>query len=114
MVAIRTTVLTLLPFLGSVLGYANPRTCTGTCTNAHDPSIIRRADGTYFRFATNGRIAVHTAPDISGPWTYRGAALPGGSSINLPGNTDLWVSLQEQLKPCPILGTSCKEYRYAN
>ncbi|RWA06955.1 hypothetical protein EKO27_g8155 [Xylaria grammica] len=91
MVTLRTSALGFLPLLGSVLGYANPNACSGTCTNAHDPAIIRRADGTYFRFSTNGKIAVHTAPDITGPWTYKGAALPSGSSIDLPGNQDLWA-----------------------
>ncbi|KAI0897436.1 hypothetical protein F4806DRAFT_400978 [Annulohypoxylon nitens] len=38
----------VLPFLGSVCGYANPGACLGTCVDAHDPSIIRRSDGTYF------------------------------------------------------------------
>ncbi|KAL1838373.1 hypothetical protein VTJ49DRAFT_2714 [Mycothermus thermophilus] len=68
-----------------------PEACTGICNNSHDPAIIRRADGTYFRFSTGGRIAIHTAPNITGPWTYRGAALPRGSSINLAGNQDLWA-----------------------
>jgi arabinan endo-1,5-alpha-L-arabinosidase len=75
-----------------VNGYTSPLACSGTCTNAHDPSVIRRdSDGTYFRFSTGGKIAIHTAPAISGPWTYKGAMLPSGSSINLAGNTDLWV-----------------------
>ncbi|KAI6080582.1 glycoside hydrolase family 43 protein [Hypoxylon rubiginosum] len=81
----------ILPFLGAVYGYANPGACSGTCTNTHDPSIIRRSDGTYFRFSTGGKIAVHTAPAITGPWTYKGAALPSGSSIDLAGNQDLWA-----------------------
>lgn len=34
---------------------------------------------------------MHTAPDIVGPWTYQGAALPDGSSIDLTGNDDLWA-----------------------
>ncbi|KAI0191901.1 glycosyl hydrolase [Astrocystis sublimbata] len=88
---LRAVALGLVPLLGRALGYANPQACSGTCTNAHDPSIVRRADGTYFRFSTGGRVAVHSAPDISGPWTYKGAALPSGSSINLPGNQDLWA-----------------------
>ncbi|KAH6845847.1 glycosyl hydrolase [Chaetomium sp. MPI-CAGE-AT-0009] len=79
----------LLPRL--VSAYALPEACSGVCNNSHDPSIIRRADGTYFRFSTGGRIAIHTAPSLAGPWTYKGAALPGGSSINLPGNQDLWA-----------------------
>ncbi|KAL3658366.1 hypothetical protein V7S43_016746 [Phytophthora oleae] len=83
--------LSLLLSTGSVTCYANPETCTGTCTNAHDPSIIRRSDGTYFRFSTGGKIAVHSAPDIVGPWTYLGAAVPNGSTIDLDGNDDLWA-----------------------
>jgi len=35
---------------------------------------------------------VHSAPDIVGPWTYLGAAVPDGSTIDLDGNDDLWVS----------------------
>jgi len=74
-----------------VMAYTNPKLCQGTCTNAHDPSIIRRDDGTYFRFSTGGKIAIHTAPYMYGPWTYVGAAIPAGSKIDLSGNTDLWV-----------------------
>jgi arabinan endo-1,5-alpha-L-arabinosidase len=29
---------------------------------------------------------------LTGPWTYKGAAIPAGSKINLAGNNDLWVS----------------------
>ncbi|KAI4086337.1 MAG: hypothetical protein LQ339_009050 [Xanthoria mediterranea] len=71
--------------------YSNPLPCNGICTNAHDPSLIRRDDGTYSRFSTGGKIAVHTAPSIQGPWTYNGAALPNGSIINKAGNQDLWA-----------------------
>ncbi|KAI1371400.1 glycoside hydrolase family 43 protein [Hypoxylon crocopeplum] len=85
------TIWALLALLGTALGYANPGACSGTCVNTHDPSIIRRSDGIYFRFSTGGKIAVHTAPDITGPWTYKGAALPSGSSIDLGGNQDLWA-----------------------
>ncbi|RLN72490.1 hypothetical protein BBJ28_00004559 [Nothophytophthora sp. Chile5] len=74
-----------------VSGYANPKLCTGTCTNAHDPSIIRRDDGTYFRFSTGNKIAIHSAPALTGPWTYQGAAVPSGSKINLTGKNDLWA-----------------------
>jgi len=83
--------LTLLLGNGITLASALPKACTGVCTNSHDPAVIARPDGTYFRFSTGGRIAVHTAPDLTGPWTYRGAALPKGSTINLRGNQDLWV-----------------------
>ena len=92
------TALSLLPSLAPLaFGYANPGACSGTCVNTHDPSIIRRVDGTYFRFSTGGKIAVHTAPTLEGPWTYAGAALPDGSSINKAGNDDLWVSPKSNL-----------------
>jgi arabinan endo-1,5-alpha-L-arabinosidase len=81
--------------------YSLPEPCTGICVNAHDPSIVIRPDGTYFRFSTGGRIAIHTAPDLRGPWTYKGAALPNGSKINLQGNQDLWVRT-------PSLRTQCQ------
>ncbi|RLN66283.1 hypothetical protein BBJ28_00013917 [Nothophytophthora sp. Chile5] len=87
------SLLTGLPLLVAsvVNSYAIPKLCTGTCTNAHDPSIIRRDDGTYFRFSTGGKIAIHTAPALTGPWTYQGAAIPDGSSIDLTGKDDLWA-----------------------
>ncbi|KAF2090215.1 glycoside hydrolase family 43 protein [Saccharata proteae CBS 121410] len=84
-------VASFILLVDSARGYANPEACSGTCTNTHDPSIIRRSDGTYYRFSTGGEIAIHSAPDITGPWTYQGAAIPDGSSIDLDGNTDLWA-----------------------
>ncbi|KAG7378110.1 hypothetical protein PHYPSEUDO_010548 [Phytophthora pseudosyringae] len=82
-----------LPLLAAsaVSGYAAPGACSGICTNAHDPSIVQSASGTYYRFSTGSKIAVHTAPDISGPWKFEGAALPEGSSIELKGKDDLWA-----------------------
>lgn len=76
---------------GIANGYSDPLSCSGICTNAHDPSLVRRDDGIYFRFSTGGKVAVHTAPSIQGPWTYNGAALPNGSKINKTGNQDLWA-----------------------
>ena len=75
-----------------VHGYANPLPCSGICNNAHDPALIRHSDGTYYRFSTGGKIAIHSAPALTGPWTYKGAAIPAGSKINLKGRDDLWVS----------------------
>jgi arabinan endo-1,5-alpha-L-arabinosidase len=84
--------LAALAWAPTISAYANPGACSGVCTNAHDPSIIRRqSDGTYFRFSTGGKVAIHTAPSISGPWTYKCAMLPSGSSIQLAGNQDLWA-----------------------
>jgi arabinan endo-1,5-alpha-L-arabinosidase len=92
-VKMRVTTITslVLSAVTSVYGYADPMACTGVCNNAHDPALIRRDDGTYYRFSTGGKIAIHSAPSITGPWTYKGAAIPAGSKINLKGNTDLWV-----------------------
>ncbi|KAL9593746.1 MAG: hypothetical protein Q9219_007405 [cf. Caloplaca sp. 3 TL-2023] len=83
-------ILTVLSALSAADAYAKPILCSGICTNAHDPSLVRREDGTYFRFSTGGGVVVHTAPSIQGPWTYDGAALPNGSRIDKPGNQDLW------------------------
>ncbi|TEA16062.1 putative arabinan endo-1,5-alpha-L-arabinosidase A [Colletotrichum sidae] len=73
----------------SVQAYGNPGACSGQCWS-HDPSVVRRDDGTYFRFETGSKIGIWKAPDLVGPWTYQGAALPSGSKINLKGNDDLW------------------------
>lgn len=74
-----------------VLAVPAPGACSGVC-GTHDPSVIRRvSDGTYFRFSTNGHVGTASAPSISGPWTNRGAALPGAPK--LPYGNDYWVSL---------------------
>ncbi|KAK5123111.1 hypothetical protein LTR85_003309 [Meristemomyces frigidus] len=84
--------LLLLPALVSAITYPPVGKCTGNCSGGvHDPNVVRRDDGTYFRFTTNGRVNIATAPSISGPWTYRGAAIPEGSIIDLPGRDDIWA-----------------------
>jgi arabinan endo-1,5-alpha-L-arabinosidase len=97
-------IFSALYLVGLVLGYADPRLCTGICNNSHDPSIIRRPDGTYFRFSTGNKISIHTASDITGPWEYKGSMLPNGSSINLDGNHDLWVCGCRITETSPDLG----------
>ncbi|KAF2009307.1 glycoside hydrolase family 43 protein [Aaosphaeria arxii CBS 175.79] len=87
----RSSILTSLVSASTVWAYANPLSCSGVCVNAHDPALIRRDDGTYFRFSTGGKIAIHSAPSIQGPWTYRGAAIPNGSKIDKKGKDDLWA-----------------------
>lgn len=75
-----------------VQAYSSPGACSGACW-AHDPCIIQReSDGTYFKFNTGSGIYIYTADAIEGPWTQEGVALEDGSSIDLDGNTDLWVS----------------------
>jgi arabinan endo-1,5-alpha-L-arabinosidase len=74
-----------------VQAYADPGACSGACW-AHDPSIIQRSsDGLYFKFNTGAGIEIATSSSLSGPWTIKGYALPGGSSIDINGGTDLWV-----------------------
>ncbi|CAN8104356.1 unnamed protein product [Discula destructiva] len=80
-----------LAALSSVAAYPDPGACTGACTGAHDPCMVKRADGTYFRFNTGSEIGIWTADAITGPWVYQGAALESGSKIDLAGNTDLWA-----------------------
>lgn len=83
--------------------YASPGACSGDCW-AHDPAMIKRAaDGTYFRFNTGGGVRIYKASSIAGSWTYEGDALPAGSSIDLSGNTDLWV----RVYMCPPLRCCC-------
>ncbi|KAK4504810.1 hypothetical protein PRZ48_002772 [Zasmidium cellare] len=80
-------------FATAVHGYSDPEPCSGTCTNSHDPSVIRRSDGTYFRFSNGGLVAIHTAPAISGPWTFACEMLSGSAKLMVGTNagTDLWA-----------------------
>jgi len=80
-------ITTALVALVSVVSSQTPGACTGVCQGlAHDPSIIRRvSDGTYFRFSTGNKVNVASAPNLSGPWTLQGSAIPAGSKIALDG-----------------------------
>lgn len=71
--------------------WPNPEPCLGNCTYIHDPSVVRRSDGTWLRISTNGNIAIATAPDLTGPWEYQGAMLPNGSKIDVTDNQELWA-----------------------
>ncbi|KKF92057.1 putative arabinan endo-1 5-alpha-L-arabinosidase A [Ceratocystis platani] len=85
------SLLSILAVAGSSLAVSNPGDCSGICGNSHDPSIIIDSAGKYWRFSTGGKIAIHTAPSLTGPWEYNGAAIPNGSIINLDGKDDLWA-----------------------
>ncbi|MCJ1415700.1 hypothetical protein MMC32_002032 [Xylographa parallela] len=69
----------------------NPQPCSGACGSVHDPAIVKKGKDSYYRFSTFGGISIATAPDLKGPWTVQGDALPGGSMIDLPGNTNIWA-----------------------
>lgn len=92
----------LFPLLAAVLinAYGEPGACSGSCWS-HDPAVMQRAsDGVYFRFSTGGGIQITKSSSIAGPWTIEGYALADGSSIDLDGNTDLWVSLCSNILQC--------------
>lgn len=72
--------------------YPDPGPCYGNNSWIHDPSIIYD-NGIYWRFSTSGNIAVATAPSVRGPWTYKGALLPGGTKVHVAPNQDIWVHL---------------------
>jgi arabinan endo-1,5-alpha-L-arabinosidase len=86
------TLVSAAALVAQAAAYANPGACSGECWT-HDPSVVKRADGTYFRFATGSKIGIWKATSLSGPWSYQGAAIPKGSSINLDEKDDLWVSV---------------------
>ena len=71
--------------------WPDPEPCSGNCSAIHDPSVVRCADGTWFRFSTNGNIAIASAPSLTGPWEYQGAMLPNGSEIQVIENQEIWV-----------------------
>ncbi|KIW60517.1 hypothetical protein PV05_00729 [Exophiala xenobiotica] len=71
--------------------WPDPEPCSGNCSAIHDPSVVRRADGTWFRFSTNGNIAIASAPNLTGPWEYQGAMLPNGSEIQVIENQEIWA-----------------------
>jgi hypothetical protein len=78
-------------FTTGAIAVPAPGPCSGSC-GTHDPALIRRvSDGTYFRFSTNGHVGTASAPSISGPWTSRGAALPG--TLKLSQGSDIWVAM---------------------
>ena len=90
---LKNAFLLLLLLVGVLVNaYGAPGACSGACWS-HDPAVIQRSsDGVYFRFSTGSGIQITKATSLSGPWTIQGYALPSGSSIDLSGNTDLWVS----------------------
>lgn len=82
----------LLCGLAQAASWPDPEPCTGNCTWVHDPSVIERAsDGTWFRLSTSGNIAIASAPALTGPWTYQGAMLPGGTSIQVINGQEIWA-----------------------
>ena len=70
--------------------YPNPGACSGECFT-HDPTVVKRADGKYFRFSTLDLIGISTADSLSGPWTRSGSVIQGASVIDMPGNKEVSI-----------------------
>ncbi|KAJ4298033.1 hypothetical protein N0V90_005932 [Kalmusia sp. IMI 367209] len=90
-----TTIVSLIALAATAYAQPNP-ICSGLCTGTiRDPAVLRRDDGTWLRFTTEGNLRIATAPSISGPWTSNsgeaGAMLPGGSVIHIDDNQRLWA-----------------------
>ncbi|PLN83592.1 glycosyl hydrolase [Aspergillus taichungensis] len=80
-----------LLFLSLANAFSDPGPCSGDCWT-HDVGLLqRKSDGRWFRFATGKGIHISVADSIEGPWTVKGEALPGGSSIDHPGSGNLWA-----------------------
>jgi len=85
-----TTLATATPIFKR--DFPGPEPITGDVQGfVHDPTVIRRDDGTYFMFSTNNKTNIHSAPSMNGPWTRLGSAFPDGSVIDLPGRDDIWA-----------------------
>lgn len=76
------SLLLISSFLASFVAaqWPDPEPCSGTC-GVHDPSIVKRTDGTYFLFGSGDTL--QTSKSLNGPWT----AQPG-----VVGNTNMGVS----------------------
>ncbi|OTB09182.1 glycoside hydrolase family 43 protein [Hypoxylon sp. CI-4A] len=80
----------LLASLASLTQAQTPGACSGDCFT-HDPAVVKRYDGKYFRFSTLDLISIKTADSLSGPWTAAGSVIQGASVINMDGNDVLWA-----------------------
>ncbi|OCK79047.1 glycoside hydrolase family 43 protein [Lepidopterella palustris CBS 459.81] len=85
------TAVAAIPLISRASLWPDPEPCTGNCSWIHDPNVIKSATGTYYRFSTSGNIAIATAPSLTGPWSYKGAMLPGGPAIHVADNQDTWA-----------------------
>ena len=90
------TLLTAVPSTaagGAAASYPNPQPVLGGAS-AHDPSMIRVADGSYYVFSTHNGIEIRHSPDRV-HYTFVGEVLPGGatwaSAYQPDGAKDLWA-----------------------
>lgn len=76
----------------SLSSFPDPVPCKGTdCSSVHDPSVVRRSDGTFWRFSTFENIHISKSSSMFGPWEHQGSVLDSGSIINIPGSNGIWA-----------------------
>jgi arabinan endo-1,5-alpha-L-arabinosidase len=61
-------------------GYPDPRPASGTDLVAHDPSMVRGADGRWYVFSTHDGVQVRVSPDRR-HFTRVGPAFPHGTAL---------------------------------
>jgi arabinan endo-1,5-alpha-L-arabinosidase len=61
-------------------GYPDPEPATGTDLAAHDPSMVRGADGRWYVYSTHDGVQVRVSPDRR-HFTRVGPALPHGTAL---------------------------------
>ncbi|KAI5288980.1 hypothetical protein KEM52_000958, partial [Ascosphaera acerosa] len=54
--------------------------CYGDCYS-HDPAVVQRDDGMYFKFSTNPGVRITKSMDLNGPWELVGKMIPGKSKL---------------------------------
>ncbi|KAI5307234.1 hypothetical protein KEM56_002192 [Ascosphaera pollenicola] len=67
--------------------------CIGDCYS-HDPSVVQRDDGAYFKFSTNPGVRITKATDLNGPWSLVGQMIPGKSRLLADGfeqDENIWA-----------------------
>lgn len=71
--------------------------CIGDCYS-HDPAVVQRDDGMYFKFSTNPGVRITKSKDLNGPWELVGRVVPGKSKLVTEGgfaqDDNIWVSYE--------------------
>jgi arabinan endo-1,5-alpha-L-arabinosidase len=78
-----TAILSLLTLATIIVAVPNP-ICSGLCTGTiRDPAVLRRNDGTWLRYTTEGNLRIATAPSSAALGPAR-AAKPAQCSPAAP------------------------------
>lgn len=63
--------------------YPGPGVVTGSTSPVHDPTMVKRPDGTYVVISTGQNLDIRTSTNRTA-FTYAGKVFPGGASWTLP------------------------------